>query len=407
MSLDRQFREYSKQERYRSVYKQGVADKSLCRAGHIIKFKILPAFNPEDPNPETSFLPSIMPNGEVSDIGAFVLMSQFLGHGKSKSSIVSPKTLHPDAPCPLTDLGKAINSDEAAWGYLINGDEEAKRQRVFSFPTRRLMLNIISMDDPTLGVMVGSLNKSAFTSLMHLMLARNNNPQALEMAKTSGDYLIGYANGDITHPTAGLVLACQQADKEKGSFSSYTVTVYYERDMQTKREAPKTFPIGGDWLSLRHDIANPESYLNIDSYEGIVGQLKELYNMRSPDGYHEWELLNMAFPEYGIVPPARIQRSVAQAPAAQPVVAPTPPPSTVTPTYPSTAAPTYQTMAAPSTAARHTMPSPQVAPDVQQEPSAEITALKGAMATNPAPKGSAGKSSNSDILSQLKSGTIK
>jgi len=346
-----------------SIFKQGVHDVRLCNKSAVSIFRLMPAFNPADANPETSWLPAVGPDGEPSDWGKFIVTCTYIGYGQNKRSIVSPKTLDQEAPCPLHELWDYIRQDKATWGYMIT--EGQNMENVFKKPGSQMVINAVDINKTNLGVCLGILNKSASDSIYKLVTARNTNPRMLAMAEQ--DYLAGFANGDLSDPKEGMQLACQvDSSKKKGAtYSEYAVTVLTSSDPRTKQETCSYFPVDGRWLKLRYDLNDPESYLNIKSYEEIVGDLVGLFNRRSPEGHHEYDLLREAFQDCKDLVPA-----APSAPGARPTVAG----GWSAPTVP---APTTQRFTAPTVPA----PTEVVAPP----PSPELAHLQKAAAEIPAP----------------------
>jgi hypothetical protein len=296
-----------------SIFKQGVRDARLCNKNAVSVFRLMPAFNPADPNPETSWVPSITPEGEASDWGKFITVCTYIGYGQNKRSIVSPKTLSMDAPCPLHELWDYIRQDKANWGYMIEGGDGM--DNVFKKPGSQMVINAVDINKTNLGVCLGVLNKSAGDSLYKLVTARNINPLMLKMVEQN--YLAGFANGDLSDPQQGMQLACQVDSSKKKSYAEYAVTVLTRTDPRTKQATFSYFPVDGRWLAHRYNLYDPMSYLNIKSYEEIVLDLIGLFNRRSPTGHHEYDLLREAFQECKELVPA-----APSAPAAHSTVAP-------------------------------------------------------------------------------------
>jgi hypothetical protein len=296
-----------------SIFKQGVRDARLCNKNAVSVFRLMPAFNPEDPNPETSWMPAITPDGEATDWGKLITTCTFIGYGQNKRSLVSPKTLDRDAPCPLHELWNYIRQDKATWGYMIEGSDNM--DNVFKKPGDQMVINAVDVNKTNLGVVLGILNKSASESLYKLVTARNTNQMLLSMVEQN--YLAGFANGDLSDPQQGMQLACQVDASKKKTYAEYAVSVLTSTDPRTKQETVSYFPVNGPWLSLRYNLYDPMSYLNIKSYEDIVLELIGLFNRRSPAGHHEFDLLREAFDECKELVPA-----APSAPAAHGTVAP-------------------------------------------------------------------------------------
>jgi len=298
-----------------SIFKQGVESVRLCAKSAVNVFRLMPAFDPANPDPASSYLPAVLPDGEPSDWGKYIVSCNFIGYGQNKRNLVSPRTVSDEAPCPLFDLWDAIKSDKTIWGYMI--DENTGRENVFKKPGASMVVNCVNLQKVNLGVVIGILNKSAADSLYGLVTAKNTNPMMKELI--AKNYLAGYANGDVSDPGQGVHLACQvDPNKKKGaSYSEYAVSVLNTRNPATGEESFSSFPVNGPWLQRRYRLMDPNSYLTIKSYEELVTDLVGMFNRRSPEGYHEWDLLRAAFPNYaGMIPQAPA------APAAMRSVAP-------------------------------------------------------------------------------------
>lgn len=302
VDINEQFKTMN-QRRDFSIFKKGVRDKNLCKSKGKEVFRLMPAFNPDDPDPKTSTLPSILPDGTMSNWGIYFFMSGFMGYDNFKKSIISPKSLNHDAPCPLHDLYDTIIADKARWGYMITRGQDGS-YAVFSKPSPRMAVNVIDVNEPTLGVMLGQLTSGAATSLINLVTAKVSNQHMRELAKDN--YLYGYANGDLTDINEGIWLSCAKEETQtaKGKMAGYAVKVYLETNHTTGETVTRNFPITQDWLPMRYNLTRMDTYLDIMSYEDIVKELVTIYNRRTPDGnHHEFELLHTAFPEYsGLIP---------------------------------------------------------------------------------------------------------
>ena len=303
MSLSSEHKQRQSNEQT-SIFKQGVHDVRLCNKNAVSIFRLMPAFNPDDPNPETSWLPAVGPDGEPSDWGKYIIICTYIGYGQNKRSIVSPKTIDHNAPCPLHDLWDCICQDKATWGHMLN--ETKGMETVFKKPGSQMVINAIDINKINLGVCLGILNKSAADSLYELVTARIINPMTLKMV--GQNYLLGLINGDLSDPTQGMQLACQayESKKKNAPYSEYSVTVLTSTNPRTRQKTCSFFPVNGHQLNLRYDLNSPETYLHIRSYEEIVKDLVGLFNRRSPDGrHHDYDLLREAFQDCkDLVPPS-------------------------------------------------------------------------------------------------------
>ena len=319
----------------KSVFKDGV--NTLNMGGkQAIAFRLLPAFNPQDPNPRTSYLPFIDPNGVLTEWGAIIKMCRFVGHGKGggmRQDILSLKTFEqPRQPryCPLEALYQAISSDDKTWGYLIDKGDKADKQRQmppFGRITDHMVANVINTNKPYEGVKLGVFTKSGGAKLIDAKsgLVFMPNPSATP-EDIQKNYLASYANGDITCPNMAPVLILDKQEN-KGDFSEYTVTVAMD-----PRRGVLRHQIGQELLAQRVNLARWEDYLIIPTEQDTVNTLVQLLAGRSPTGYHEHALLKLTFPQFRVPePPAAaaatttIASGFAPAPAQQgftPVPAP-------------------------------------------------------------------------------------
>jgi hypothetical protein len=196
-----------------------------------ITFKLLPAFDPGNPDPATSWSPSITPDGKISAFAGIMYSAKFAGRGdfSQRRELVSRMTEDLHAKCPLCILMQFIDQNKEDWGYLTTDTGKygtAGFVRAALPPIAPAMLaNVIDMYDQARGVCVGEFSKSALNSLVNkstgLMFQRNDNipPELLQK-----NYMYQYAKGDLTDPNNVLVLVCQRGTDRKG-FSGYELTV--------------------------------------------------------------------------------------------------------------------------------------------------------------------------------------
>jgi len=289
------------------IFKEGVKYKRM--SGAQILFRMMPAFNPADPNPSTSWLPCMDPNGNLTDWGAIIKLIRFVGHGNdgpgSRVGLLSLKTFETPGNqvfCPLAAVYSAIARDQDTWGYLIaQGDfKDKNRPRpAYGKIESSLVVNIIDANQPHLGVQIGMFSTGATTNIIDkktgIIYQPNMAPNVDELI--SADYMAAYAYGDITHPANAPLLICEQGT-DKGDFSPYRVTPAIGRDRKVMR-----MPVTHETMAQRVNLANPDSFLNIPTPEDLVQSLVRLLNGRSPAGYHEYALLRMALPDFKIPEP--------------------------------------------------------------------------------------------------------
>lgn len=298
MSLANQYQRQQRQGN-RTFFKEGVRSAKLSQQKTTSVFRLMPAFDPENPDITQSYLPCVDPDGRVTDWGKFVHVSVFLGHGMSKRDIVSPKTFDYEAPCPLEDMWQAIYDDKITWEYLVKDNPERGTRKCFTRPSPQLIINAIDRSQIHMGVVVGLLSKSAGSALIALCGARNSNAQVLQMAEQEGQYLLGFANGDISDPNGGIMLTCGiPPASANGEFSKYEVAPLVTINPMTNRSETASMPLTCELMAQRKNVTNIGDLIEERTYEDIVADLVGLYNKRSPvNGHHEFNLLRVAFPE--------------------------------------------------------------------------------------------------------------
>lgn len=285
----------------RTFFKDGIRNTKLSQQKTTSVFRVMPSFDPANPDPSTSYLPSVNIDGEVTDFARFVYVSVFMGHGMQKKDIVSPKTFDPEAPCPLEDMWTAIYNDKTTWQYLVKDDDARGTKKCFTRPNPQLIINAIDRAQIQLGVVLGLLSNSAGNALLDLACARTTNAQVQAMiAANPEQYLLGFANGDITDPNGGTMLTCGiPAGAKNGDFSGYVVAPLTVTNPMTKQQETQSMPLSYELMASRYDLSKIEELIESRSYEDIVTDLVGLYNKRSPiNGYHEYYLLRTAFPDY-------------------------------------------------------------------------------------------------------------
>lgn len=313
MALNDQIQNRQSQSQRSFIFKEGIRFRHLtCKADAPILIKILPSFNPEDPNPQTSWLPFALSDGAITDWAKLIYINRFIGHGKgfgSRRDILSMKTFGEDLMDPVEHLINVANQMPTEFGYLVTdvGEGKNKLRRALSKPSTHLVANIWQPNQPTLGVQIGVFAPSATDSLIDaksgLIFQRNNVPESV----TKQNYLLGYAVGDMTHPSDGPALLVIKGN-ENGDYSKYRVQLAVDN---TNRVMIK--PVGADLMAQRYNMASPETFVDIPTEEEIVTMLVHTLNMRGPAGHHEYALLKQAFPQHRIPDPPT-------APAAMPSV---------------------------------------------------------------------------------------
>lgn len=265
-----------------------------------ITFKLLPAFDQNNPDVRTSYTPSITPDGHISQFAAIMFSVKFAGRGdfKHRRELVSPKTLDPKATCPICILNDFISGNKDDWGYLVTdkGDYGTPNFERAALPpiAPAMLANIIDMYDQESGVKIGEFSKSAFMSLMDrkngLMFQRNDSVPAELLQQ---NYMYQYSKGDLTDPNNGLVLVCERRTDKK-NFSGYDISVASGPDGR-----PWRAQLTQDQMAQRYNLGDISSIVNVPTEQELVDELVDMLRGRSPKGYHEYALLKMAFADFG------------------------------------------------------------------------------------------------------------
>ena len=290
------------------IYKEGVRFTHMSGKDPRL-FRLLPAVHPQSDDLSISWMPSIDQHGILAEFAVIIQIVRFVGHGRfgagSRQDLLSLKTFATDREDkwdPLVHLYQVIQQDQGTWGYLITDqgpkDSKDKIRAAFGKPSPQLVANVLDINQTTTGVQLGVFTQSASAALIGktgLVYTRNAQAGAEEMAKTN--YLFAYANGDITDPNNGPVLKCSK-EENKGEFSSYNVTVATGPDGSVLRRA-----LDRSHLASRQNLTKHSTWLNIPTEEELINSLVGLLNGRSPQGYHEYALLKLAFPQFRIPEP--------------------------------------------------------------------------------------------------------
>lgn len=290
------------------IFKDGVPFKHMTGQQPIM-FRLQPAFNPADPNPATSWLPCLDPAGNLNEWGTVIKIVRFVGHGTggaTRQDLLSLSTFDSDGRgvwCPLQALWQAINSDPQTWGYLIEdkGDfKDKNRQRAaFSKVSSHLIANILDVNQITIGNQLGVFTAGASGKLIDrrdgLVFQPNGMPGIDEAVRQN--YMMAYANGDITSPHDAPVLVVEKGN-EKGDFSAYKISIATDSGRRVIRR-----PIDCALMAQRFNLTQLDSFINVPTEEDLVQALVQLLNGRSPQGYHEHALLRLTFPNFQIPEP--------------------------------------------------------------------------------------------------------
>lgn len=308
MDLNEQLRGMPSKGDRKFIFKEGVKYKQMTGKDPVV-FRLMPAYDPNNPNAATSILPFATPDGSLTPWARIVYISRFVGHGKggygSRKDLVSLRSFAESGQevfCPLEHLLKTISQNPNDWGYLMEEDKTAtdnkyKERASFSRPTTHFLTNVLDINRPELGVQVGTFSTSATSALVDprtgLVFQRNNVP--VEVIQQN--YLLQYAVGDLTHPQTGPVLICQK-DGKQGEYSKYQVILALDGNNRVV-----TRPIDGNTLAGRYNMAAPTTFIHVPTEQELVDDLVSLLNMRSPRGYHEYALLREAFPQFRVPEP--------------------------------------------------------------------------------------------------------
>lgn len=291
------------------LFQEGVKYRHMS-GKDAISFRILPAINPQNPDLATSWIQSLDPDGNLTDWGSIIKVVRFVGHGSDgqyRRDLLSLRTF--DTPetkqdCPLETLYRVIQEDLGTWGYLTKGIGDQKDPnripKAFDRLSSLLVANILDINQAHEGVKLGVFSVSATQKLISktdgLIFQVNAAPGIEEFIKLN--YMNKYANGDITDPTSGPVLVCLKV-QGKGDFGSYGIQV--QTNQQTHQVMRR--PMDQSLMAQRYDLRDIKNVVNVPTEETLVQSLVELLNGRSPQGFHEFSLLRLAFPQHRIPEP--------------------------------------------------------------------------------------------------------
>lgn len=297
------------------IFKKEVKIRYMKGAQQIL-FRSLPAFNPSDPNPATSWLPCLDPDGNLTDWGAILKVVKFVGHGagQGRKDLLSLKTLErPGAPvfCPLDAVYNAIVQDSATWGYLITDvgerDDRNRVRAAFGRSNTELVVNVVDANQPQNGTQLGVFTWGAANKLINRKDGIVYQPNVNDVDASGANYMAAYAYGDITDPNNAPLFLLEKGT-DKGDFSAYGIRIAIGQDRRVMR-----LPVDQSQMAARKDLTKFETFVNVPTAEQLVESLVTLLNGRSALGYHEHALLKMSLPQFRIPePPA--------APAAMPTV---------------------------------------------------------------------------------------
>ena len=289
----------SQSRNFHTIYQEGIKHKNLGKDP--VSFRLLPAFDPDNPDKGTSYLPCIMPDGSFSSWGNMMVVSRFVGR-VNKVDIVSPRTFDADAFCPMSYLYTAIRKDPD-WMYLFKG--ESFRDTPLDRPNRVLVANIVDVNSPGIGTQVAVMGFMAMSCLIAddgLMRQPNTMVGVEEAMKV--DYMAEYANGDITHPETGLILL----------FSSARVDGKSTHNIALSRPV-RRIPVDRSLMEGRVDLSNMRNVVKESSPEEIVQTLVEKLTSRNAAGMHEHYILREVFPQFSIPAPVSAPGALSTVPS--------------------------------------------------------------------------------------------
>lgn len=295
-------------ENKKFIFLEGVRFKRMGGKNPVV-FRVLPAFDPNNNNKATSWLPFCLQDGSLTDWGMVVYIARYVGHGQNRKDILSLKSFGTDVQDPLDILIQTVNAIPE-WGYLTKdvGEGKSAIRKALPRPSATFLANVWDVNQASQEVAIGVFPTSAAKAFMDsksgLIYQRANLPPEV----LAQNYLLQYSVGDLTSPHDGPAL-CIAKGTDKGEMSSFQV--YLATDSQhrvVKRNLTQ------EMLAQRYDLAQPQSFIDIPTEEDVIKQLITTFNMRSPSGYHEYSLLKQAFPTYPIPEPP-------SAPAATPTIA--------------------------------------------------------------------------------------
>lgn len=265
--------------RQQAYYKAG--ELLYANQDKAIHVAILPAYNPEKPDP-TGWIPAVGQDGVESDFYTVVRAAKFVGHGNRHAQVafISPKTFDPNADDPY-EAFHAYCSRSDKWSYLTT---RGKRKRLTGeldgepFPAMRnfFVANVMDADAGSRGgVFLVELPETVMEAILYRGDDTDGYHYGLAMQRDDKGALL---YGDITNPDSALVI-----EVVKGR-SRYTArpSVYADgRVMRTK--IPETL------LQHRLHMEEPGSFLvRPESGQQIVDRLADLLRgYKSDDGTDE------------------------------------------------------------------------------------------------------------------------
>lgn len=223
---------------------------------------------------------------------------------------------------PLYDVQRFIEAHDE-WKYIIEdqgkwGDPNripAKMPKI----SNMYVMNVLTFDDEKPSVKLGIVSSwPAIGDLIRKTSGQEGyaikpnlraTPEALQQNPSAV-----FEYGDITDPNGAPLFRFCRGLSNDGK-KAYRITVVTEVDPSTGISRVSMSQVGPNELQWRCDLAHPETYVNIPDVNEQIKQICQACSGRNADGYHEWDMIRMALPDYAHLVPA-----VPAAPAAHPMV---------------------------------------------------------------------------------------
>ena len=279
----------------KGMYKRGVNVRYM-NGKEPVRFRLLPAFDRDDPNPESSVAPWVSFEGKPNDWLTLFVAIKFLGakqSGREWGSMVSRESI--GEPCVYRKLWNFADKDPD-WKYLTASGKGGSA--ILPLPRKVILMNILDIDQPDRGAQLGEFSQKCAMSMYDpkegFMWSRN--PRFAEEANEL-NYMDQYTYSDLSDPQYGLVLRCERRP------NSQFQAAYITTDVDDANR-PYRWPVGEDVLAGRQDLTQLESFLNIPTEEETVETLTRVLTQRSPKGYPETALLQELFGDMYKIPQA-------------------------------------------------------------------------------------------------------
>jgi hypothetical protein len=206
----------------RIFVKNGIKTKFMS-GKQPITFTLLPAIDPNNPDKRISYLPAILPGDTptLSDWGNGAWVYRKVGHGdwKERYDIVALDSVGEE--CPIKEV-RRIAKQDPTWTYLTEdvgkfGDPNRVRAALPG-AQQFLFANVFLPGETERVAHVGIFSKSVAQKLIgDNGLVFQPSPSATE-EQIRENYLLAYANGDITSPQGAPALVVEKGH-DKGEMS--------------------------------------------------------------------------------------------------------------------------------------------------------------------------------------------